>query len=195
MQSQSIEAFQNLSRQLLDRFSIYRETFCLLDSSLIAVQSIKLSLLLIALDSTSTAKSVEISARQILDSSRSIELHFSIYSLCAIFFSFLFDFTRQKHSFLSFKHFSLNLFTFPTCFSAQSLFSSSGMVSFLSFYHAFHSFRLRFLGFFKIDEFFVNFLGWVMSCIASHLHFHHVSCIQMCVLNVEILCAGRFGLG
>ena len=42
-----------------DRFSIHRETFCLLDRCLIEVRSIEVTLLWATLDSTSTDKSVE----------------------------------------------------------------------------------------------------------------------------------------
>ena len=63
-------------------------------------------------------------------------------------------------------------------------------------YHAVHLFLpnfwgfWKFLGFFKIDKVFANFLGWFClnnlqcSCIASHLHFNNVSCI----INVCLLC-------
>ena len=80
------------------------------------------------------------------------------------------------------------------------------MILFSLFLHAFHTFRPRFwvfeffLGFFKIDEIFVKFLGWVllkwsymlMRCItfAFLTMFHAIWCVF-----VVTLCAGRFGLG
>ena len=49
----------------------------------------------------------------------------------------------------------------------------------------------NFLGFFKINEVFVKFLGWVFfffkkkkSCITSHLHYNTVSCILRCVFTL-----------
>ena len=76
------------------------------------------------------------------------------------FFSFLSDLSRQKLSFLSPIQFSLNLYTFPTWFSAQTLCSSCGMISFLSFYYEFHSFWPRFLGFLKNFGIFENWWGF-----------------------------------
>ena len=73
--------------------------------------------------------------------------------------------------------------------------------------HAFHTLDLgfwvfeNFLGFFKIDEVFVNF--WVglclidckCSCIASHLHYNYIVMhFFMCPIYVVLLYAGRIGL-
>ena len=70
------------------------------------------------------------------------------YSFCAILFFLI---SLDKNTLFSFPKTSLSTSSpSPLVFFAQSLFSSSGMVSFLFFYHAFHSFKPRFLGFLKI---------------------------------------------
>ena len=56
-------------------------------------------------------------------------------------------------------------------------------------------FFVKFLGFFKIVELFVKFLvGLCLNdpiclCIASHLHFHNVSCIlDVCFVYWNLVC-------
>ena len=111
--------------------------------------------------------------------------------MCDFFFSFLSNLSWQKHYFLSPKYFSLNLFTFPTCFSAQTLCSSSGMISFLSFIMHFIHLDLgflgfwKFLGFFKIDEVFVKFLGWLMFK-RSYMLMHCITFVfSQCFMHVR----------
>ena len=67
------------------------------------------------------------------------------------------------------KHFLLPLNLQPTWFSAFPCFKSLGMCSSSLIFHAFHAFRPRFwgfwkiLGFFKINELLLKFLGWVFD--------------------------------
>ena len=100
-------------------------------------------------------------------------LWFSIYMLQHDFLSFLFDLSQQKITSLSPKHFSITPFIFPIHPLVWSLHFYSGMIFFLSFYHTFHAlwpnfwvffffFFWKFLGFFKIDEVFLKFLGWFL---------------------------------
>ena len=62
-------------------------------------------------------------------------------------------------------------------------------------------FSWNFLGFLKIDEYFVKFLGWVL-CFWCYIimHFHFISIFTMfhafrCVFICWKLCVNRFGLG
>ena len=127
-------------------------------------------------------------------------LLFYIKVLCD-FSSFLLNLSRLFLVFSPPKHSHLSQKLQPTWFSAFSCLKSLSMISLSFILHAFHAFRSRFwvfeifLGFFKIDEVFVKFLGWFCindpkcSCIASHLHYNNVSCIlDVCLLCCNILC-------
>ena len=101
----------------------------------------------------------------------------------------------RKLSFSLPKHFLFSLNLKLTWISALSDLFFIGMISFSLFLHAFHTFRPRFLvfgiflGFLKIDEYFVNF--WVGFClndvICSYVAFHLHLCqvLQMCISMLE----------
>ena len=131
-----------------------------------------------------------------LDTTQSIKFRVSLYSL-ARYFSLIFSYlSRQFLTIHLPKHFSLSLNLLPNGSSAQIDLPISSMILFsLFFMHFIHidlgfgDFR-KILGFFKIDEVFANFwVGFclndpICSCIASHLHFHNISCI----IDVSLLC-------
>ena len=84
------------------------------------------------------------------------------------FGSHFLDLSRSICAYSPPKHFLLPLNLQPTWFSAFPCFKSLGICSFSLIFHAFHAFRPRFwgfwkiLGFFKINEL-LKFLGWVFD--------------------------------
>ena len=100
--------------------------------------------------------------------------HFSLISL------------DRNTLFLSPKHYSLNLFTFPTCFLAQTLCSSSGMISFLFFIMHFIHLDIGFWGFSKLMRFLWNFLGWVMFKWSYMLMHCIIFAFSLCFMHLDV---------
>ena len=112
------------------------------------------------------------------------------------------SFSRSICAYSPPKHSLLSQNLQPTWFSAFPCFKSLGMISFSLIIHAFHAFRPRFwgfwkiLGFFKIVECLLKFWdGFCLndiltSCIASHMHYNCIfthlvvfyTCWTFCVL-------------
>ena len=168
----SIELFNfflSQTRQLLDSSSIHRESFCLPNSCSIALRSIELLFAVDTLDNCSIIAFVDpFKAWHLLtplDLSKITELlyigsarfgsHFS--RSLSILIAFSPPKTSLSHSKLQPQGF----------FDLDQVFLHLVRVLILLF-HAFHAFGLTFwdflkiLGFFKIDEVIVKFLGWVL---------------------------------
>ena len=135
-------------------------------------------------------------SRQLLDPSRFVFLYIAL----ARFLSHISPISLDKNSLLSPKHFSLNPFTFPHLFFGINLDFFLWYDLFSLIYHAFHTFRPRFLGFeiflvfLEIDELFVKFLGWVLFkwyCMLMHcITFALSQCFMhyRCVLSMSKPC-------